>query len=83
MMEIKTWRQRCEEHPAHQSGMVSHRMIQDRMQEEIDELRSLPKMQKVDLDGFLLTGENDYCDGNNKAIELIKSKFGELYVEVK
>ena len=36
---IKTWEQRCEEHPAHQTGMVSHAMIQARMQEEIDELR--------------------------------------------
>ena len=35
---IKTWAERCEEHPAH-SGIVSERMIQARMQEEIDELR--------------------------------------------
>ena len=35
---IKTWRQRCEEHPDH-DGIVSERMIQARMQEEIDELR--------------------------------------------
>lgn len=37
---IKTWEQRCEEHPNHQSGMVSHTMIQARMQEEIDDLRA-------------------------------------------
>jgi hypothetical protein len=37
---IKTWNQRCEEHPNHQSGMVSHGMIQARMQEEIDALRA-------------------------------------------
>ena len=36
---IKTWEQRCEEHPDHQTGMVSYAMIQARMQEEIDELR--------------------------------------------
>ena len=36
---IKTWEQRCEEHQDHQTGMVSHAMIQARMQEEIDELR--------------------------------------------
>ena len=35
---IKTWRQRCEEHPDH-DGIVSDAMIQARMQEEIDELR--------------------------------------------
>lgn len=35
---IKTWRQRCDEHPDH-DGIVSDGMIQARMQEEIDELR--------------------------------------------
>ena len=37
---IKTWNQRCEMHPDHQNGMVSERMIQSRMQEEIDDLRA-------------------------------------------
>ena len=37
---IKTWNRRCEEHPDHQTGMVSHSMIQARMQEEIDDLRA-------------------------------------------
>jgi hypothetical protein len=37
---IKTWNERCEEHPDHQNGMVSERMIQARMQEEIDDLRA-------------------------------------------
>ena len=36
---IKTWQQRCEEHPDH-DGIVSDGMIQARMQEEIDELRT-------------------------------------------
>lgn len=36
---IKTWQQRCEEHPDH-DGIVSDGMIQVRMQEEIDELRA-------------------------------------------
>ena len=36
---IKTWNERCQEHPAHASGMITHDMIQMRMQEEIDELR--------------------------------------------
>ena len=39
---IKTWRQRCEEHPDH-NGIVSEGMIQARMQEEIDELRDAIK----------------------------------------
>jgi hypothetical protein len=36
---IKDFNQRCEEHPDHQTGMISHGMIQQRLQEEIDELR--------------------------------------------
>ena len=36
---IKTWLQRCEEHPDH-DGIVNEGMIQARMQEEIDELRA-------------------------------------------
>jgi len=36
---IKTWQQRCEEHPDH-NGIVTDGMIQARMQEEIDELRA-------------------------------------------
>lgn len=34
---IKTWVERCEEHPDH-NGIVTERMIKARMQEEIDEL---------------------------------------------
>ena len=39
MKHIKTWSERCEEHPDHQMGMISEGMIRARMQEEIDELR--------------------------------------------
>ena len=38
--DIKDFNQRCEEHPAHQTGMISERMIQARLSEEIDELRA-------------------------------------------
>ena len=37
--DIKDFYQRCEEHPDHQSGMISNSMIQQRLHEEIDELR--------------------------------------------
>jgi len=40
MSYIKTWVERCNEHPDHQSGMVSNGMIQARMEEEIDDLRA-------------------------------------------
>ena len=44
---IKTWQQRCEEHPDHQ-GIVTEGMIRARMQEEIDELRqALEQPMKV------------------------------------
>jgi hypothetical protein len=36
---IKTWSERCEEHSDHQERIITERMIQERMQEEIDELR--------------------------------------------
>lgn len=38
---IQTWQQRCLEHLDH-GGIVTHEMIRDRMQEEIDELRQAP-----------------------------------------
>lgn len=37
--DIKDFTQRCEEHPDHQTGMVTNLMIQARLVEEIDELR--------------------------------------------
>jgi hypothetical protein len=37
--DIKNFLQRCEVHPDHQSGMITHQMLEDRLQEEIDELR--------------------------------------------
>ena len=37
--DIKDFIQRCEEHPDHQSGMITHQMLLDRLHEEIEELR--------------------------------------------
>ena len=39
MKHIKTWHERCEEHTDHPERIITERMIQSRMQEEIDELR--------------------------------------------
>ena len=52
-MRIKTWKERCEEHPDH-DGIVSHGMIQQRMQEEIDDLRAA-------LDQPVLAPAPGYC----------------------
>jgi hypothetical protein len=38
--QIKTWAERCEDHPDH-DGIVTEAMIRQRMQEEIDDLRAL------------------------------------------
>jgi hypothetical protein len=38
--DIKDFEQRCEEHQDHQSGMITSQMLEDRLQEEIDELRA-------------------------------------------
>jgi hypothetical protein len=37
--DIKNFNERCEEHPDHQTGMISYRMIEQRLEEEIEELR--------------------------------------------
>jgi len=37
--DIKDFYERCEEHPDHQSGMISSLMIERRLHEEIEELR--------------------------------------------
>ena len=37
--DIKFFSERCEENPDHQSGMITNSMIQQRLHEEIDELR--------------------------------------------
>jgi hypothetical protein len=37
--DIKDFHERCDKHPDHQTGMISYRMIERRLQEEIEELR--------------------------------------------
>jgi len=37
--DIKDFYERCDKHPDHQNGMISYRMIERRLQEEIEELR--------------------------------------------
>lgn len=49
--DIKTWHQRCEEHPEHE-GIVTEQMIRDRMQEEIDELRKELEAQQAQIAAY-------------------------------
>lgn len=44
--DIKTFTQRCEEHPDHQTGMITYSMIEQRLHEEIDELREYIEQRK-------------------------------------
>jgi hypothetical protein len=37
--DIKDFHERCDKHPDHQTGMISYRMVEQRLQEEIEELR--------------------------------------------
>jgi hypothetical protein len=43
--DIKDFYKRCEEHPDHQSGIISNSMLQQRLHEEIDELREFIEQQ--------------------------------------
>ena len=55
---IKTWVERCEEHPDH-NGIVSERMIKARMQEEIDELREEYERLREEVRVLRLYGNKD------------------------
>jgi hypothetical protein len=68
---IKTWQQRCEEHPDYE-GIVTEQMIRERMQEEIDELRQAlaqpeqePNKRSIaeDVGRLLNAGKGFYDDG--------------------
>lgn len=53
-MKVKTWTERCDDHPDHQTGMISHSMIQARMQEEIEDLRAEVERLRAERDTLLL-----------------------------
>jgi hypothetical protein len=44
--DIKDFYERCNKHPDHQTGMISYRMIERRLQEEIEELRQYIEQRK-------------------------------------
>lgn len=37
--DIKSYLERCDEHPDHQTGIITNQMITDRLLDEIEELR--------------------------------------------
>ena len=44
--DIKDFWERCDKHPDHQNGMISYRMVERRLQEEIEELRQYIEQRK-------------------------------------
>jgi len=44
--DIKDFYERCDKHPDHQSGMISYRMIEQRLEVEIEELRQYIEQRK-------------------------------------
>ena len=80
---IKTWQQRCEEHPDHQQGIVTQQMIQDRMQEEIDELRqalSQPEQEPVEcMCGICKLGKREWQGLTDEEIDGIYKTHHDQY----
>jgi len=68
MKHIKTWSERCEEHPDHQERIITERMIQARMQEEIDELR-----QALEADGGNCYGDGTIYRGQRSKDSSVKT----------
>ena len=72
--DIKEFSKRCDEHPDHQDGMISNSMIQQRLHEEIYELRKYLEREWVGLtleDMQDLNVSKDWIDGARWAATLL------------
>jgi len=73
--DIKDFNTRCEEHPDHQSGMITNAMIQQRLHEEIDELRNyIEQAEKQEPSGYLKAGYYFFPSNPIPRSELIPRK---------
>lgn len=77
--DIKDFEQRCEEHQDHQSGMITSQMLEDRLQEEIDELRAFIELQQPERHVLQAKGEHPapcarFCEANAFNIEIRRFK---------
>ena len=75
--DIKEFSKRCDEHPDHQDGMISNSMIQQRLHEEIYELRKYLDREWVGLtleDMQDLNVSKDWIDGARWAATLLLEK---------
>ena len=59
--DIKEFSKRCDEHPDHQDGMISNSMIQQRLHEEIYELRKYLEREWVGLTTEEILGLQDFA----------------------
>jgi len=87
--DIKMFKQRCEEHPDHQTGMITYSMIEQRLHEEIDELREyIEQREWVGLTDKEINRLNDvqvggcqcslwYIDGIEEFAKAIEAKLRE------
>lgn len=80
--DIKDFNLRCEEHPDHQSGMISYDMLQQRLHEEIAELRAYIEQDRRELQS---KGEHPapcarFCEATAFKIEIrnLKKKLEQL-----
>lgn len=72
-MSIKTWAERCEEHPDH-NGIVTNRMLQARMQEEIDDLRDeVERLKKICYDQLGELTKRRAVEQMNKRMEAMRN----------
>ena len=70
--EIKEFNQRCEEHPDHQSGVISQQMLVERLREEVAELRAFIEHSVV------AEAEQAYWFGWNSALEMAAFQISQL-----
>lgn len=59
--DIKEFSKRCDEHPDHQDGMISNSMIQQRLHEEIYELRKYLEREWVGFTTEEILGLQDFA----------------------
>jgi len=70
--DIKDFGQRCEEHPAHQSGIISQQMLIERLHEEVAELRTFIERDVVK------EAELVYVFGWNSALEMVAYQISQM-----
>jgi precorrin-3B methylase len=80
MTMIKTWQERCEEHPDHE-GIVNEQMIRNRMQEEIDELRQA--IEQAETREWVGLTKEDMPDGDNPMFDTNEFYAGMAWAEIK